>query len=76
MIYKRFKDIRLSRLGMGNMRLPIMEGGKAGDIDREKARQIIDYAMASCLAHATRLESRCIRPAPPVATAAMTALQR
>ncbi|MDD3400553.1 MAG: aldo/keto reductase [Eubacteriales bacterium] len=47
MIYKRFKDIRLSRLGMGNMRPPIMEGGKAGDIDREKARQIIDYAMAS-----------------------------
>ena len=27
MIYKQFQDIQLSRLGMGNMRLPV-RGGK------------------------------------------------
>lgn len=41
MIYKQFQNLKLSRLGMGNMRLPI-SGGK---IDRKKAQQIIDYAM-------------------------------
>lgn len=41
MIYKDFQDISLSRLGMGNMRLPV----KRGKIDYEKAREIIDYAM-------------------------------
>lgn len=34
MIYKQFQDIQLSRLGMGNMRLPVRGGG----IDRQKAR--------------------------------------
>lgn len=42
MIYKQFQDIKLSRLGMGNMRLPV-QGGK---IDRQKAQEIIDYAMS------------------------------
>lgn len=41
MIYKDFQDISLSRLGMGNMRLPV----KRGKIDYEKAQEIIDYAM-------------------------------
>ncbi|NLO47769.1 MAG: oxidoreductase [Clostridiales bacterium] len=45
MIYKPFKDgIKLSRLGMGNMRLPTQDG--MGPIDREKAQEIIDYAIA------------------------------
>ena len=42
MIKKDFKDISLSTLGMGNMRLPTT--GEKGPIDREKAREIIEYA--------------------------------
>ena len=42
MISKNFKDISLSTLGMGNMRLPT--AGEKGPIDREKAREIIEYA--------------------------------
>ena len=42
MIYKDFQGTSLSRLGMGNMRLPEGRGG----IDKEKAQAIIDYAMA------------------------------
>ena len=41
MIYKQFQDLQLSRLGMGNMRLPVNQGR----IDRKKAQEIIDYAM-------------------------------
>lgn len=45
MQYKQFEDIELSRLGMGNMRLPgaSWSGGK---IKYDEAKQIIDYAMA------------------------------
>jgi predicted aldo/keto reductase-like oxidoreductase len=44
MIYKTFRDgVKLSRLGMGNMRLPTQNG--MGPIDREKAQAIIDYAI-------------------------------
>ena len=42
MIYKDFKDIKLSRLGFGNMRLP-QDGD--GNIDYGKARELIDLAM-------------------------------
>ena len=42
MIYKPFQDLQLSRLGMGNMRLPV----RGGKIDRQKAQEIIDYAMS------------------------------
>ena len=45
MVYKAFQDISLSRLGMGNMRLPV-QGDKAGaPVDRIRAQEIIDYAM-------------------------------
>ena len=44
MLYKSFQDLKLSRLGMGNMRLPTV--GKNGPIDEVKAREIIDYAYA------------------------------
>ena len=43
---KAYKDIQLSRLGMGCMRLPL-NGPKDTDIDVEKAQAIIDYAMAN-----------------------------
>ena len=42
MIYKKFQDLSLSRLGMGNMRLPVSRGR----IDEKRAQEIIDYAMA------------------------------
>lgn len=45
MKYKPFKDIQLSRLGMGNMRLPLLEDGKT--IDRVKTQEILDYALAN-----------------------------
>ncbi|NLF36288.1 MAG: oxidoreductase, partial [Clostridiaceae bacterium] len=45
MIYKKFKDILLSRLGMGNMRLPTKKVQSGTVIDKNKAQQIIDYAM-------------------------------
>ena len=41
MIYKTFKDLHISQLGMGNMRLPV---DADGSIDTEQAQRIIDYA--------------------------------
>ena len=47
MRYKQFKDgIELSRLGMGNMRLPVIDGDD-GQIDYEKAKAIIDLCVKS-----------------------------
>lgn len=45
MLYKSFADLKLSTLGMGNMRLPTQ--GERGPIDREKARAIIEHAYES-----------------------------
>lgn len=42
MIYKSFRELSLSQLGLGNMRLPTI--GERGPIDEEKAREIIEYA--------------------------------
>ena len=42
---KEIAGVRVSALGMGNMRLPTLEG-RDDNIDREKAREIIDYAMS------------------------------
>jgi predicted aldo/keto reductase-like oxidoreductase len=44
MIKKQFKEITLSCLGMGNMRLPVKDDGTIND---ELAKPIIDKAMAS-----------------------------
>ena len=47
MIYKAFQNIQLSRLGMGNMRLPsVNPGDPNAAIDWKKAEEILDYAMA------------------------------
>ena len=35
MVCKQFQDLKLSRLGMGNMRLPV----DRGRIDKKKARE-------------------------------------
>ena len=44
MIYKPFRELDLSTLGMGNMRLPTVGDERRGPIDEEKARAIIEYA--------------------------------
>ena len=44
MIYKDFKGLKLSSLGFGTMRLPIIDGDSS-KIDQEKVDEIFDYAI-------------------------------
>lgn len=44
---KTFRNLKLSRLGMGNMRLPVEGDVDGAPIDRFRAQAIIDYAMAN-----------------------------
>ncbi len=44
MIYKNFGDIKLSSLGLGCMRLPVIDG-KESQIDKEATAEMIAYAM-------------------------------
>ena len=44
MIYKKFQDLELSALGMGAMRLPVLDGDD-GRIDEPAAQKMVDYAM-------------------------------
>lgn len=46
MIYNNFQGIKLSALGMGCMRLPVLEGNDCM-IDTEAAREMIAYCMES-----------------------------
>ena len=43
MIYKSFQGKSLSTLGLGTMRLPLVEGTQ--DIDQGKVNQMVDYAI-------------------------------
>ena len=45
MIYKKFQDLELSALGMGCMRLPVMDGDDA-KVDEAAAAALVDEAMA------------------------------
>ena len=45
MYYKEIAGIKVSALGMGNMRLPTLDG-QDNRIEKEKAQEIIDYAMS------------------------------
>ena len=45
MIYNDFKGLKLSALGMGNMRLPTLDGDDSR-IDEAATKQILDYCMA------------------------------
>ena len=45
MIYKDFKNKKLSGLGLGAMRLPIVEGGSDAQIDEEQTARMVEYAM-------------------------------
>ncbi|HJA94232.1 MAG TPA: aldo/keto reductase [Candidatus Eisenbergiella merdipullorum] len=44
MIYRDFQDMKLSGLGMGAMRLPVIDGDDAR-IDEAQALKMVDYAM-------------------------------
>ncbi len=44
MIYRQFQDIRLSAVGMGCMRLPVIDG-KEAQIDEKATEEILAYAM-------------------------------
>ena len=44
MVYKEFQDLKLSALGMGAMRLPLINGNDA-EIDEEKTKEMVAYAM-------------------------------
>ena len=45
MYYNEIAGVKVSALGLGNMRLPKVEG-QGEKIDREKALEIVDYAMS------------------------------
>ena len=44
MIYKDFQDLKLSALGMGAMRLPVIDGDDSR-IDEAAAKEMVAYAM-------------------------------
>lgn len=46
MIYNDFQGLKLSALGMGNMRLPVLDGND-NSIDVDTAKEMIDFCMKS-----------------------------
>ena len=44
MVYKNFQGLKLSMLGMGTMRLPVI-GGNDADIDSAAVEKMVEYAM-------------------------------
>ena len=51
MRYEIFKDnVKLSKLGLGAMRLPQTEAGFAGPIDEPKAQELITTRLISIMA--------------------------
>ena len=44
MIYKEFQDLKLSALGLGAMRLPVIDGND-GQIDEAAVKEMVAYAM-------------------------------
>lgn len=44
MIYKKFKDLQLSALGLGTMRLPVTNGNNK-EIDEERSAFMVDFAL-------------------------------
>lgn len=46
MVTKKFKDLELSALGLGTMRLPVIDGDDS-KIDEEKTKEMVAYAMGN-----------------------------
>ena len=46
MVYREFQDLQLSALGMGAMRLPVIDGNDA-QIDKEATAEMVTYATVS-----------------------------
>lgn len=44
MVYKEYQDLKLSALGLGTMRLPVIDGDDA-KVDEEKTAEMVAYAM-------------------------------
>lgn len=44
MVYKQFKDLKLSALGLGTMRFPVIDG-KSGQIDEKATEKMVDQAI-------------------------------
>ncbi len=44
MVYKKFQELELSALGLGMMRLPVIDG-KMNQIDEKAVEEMVDYAM-------------------------------
>ena len=45
MIYRDFQGEKLSMLGFGTMRLPLLPGGGEADIDQAQVDKMTDYAI-------------------------------
>lgn len=45
MIYKEFKELKLSNLGLGTMRLPIKEENGKTSIDEEETAKMVEFAL-------------------------------
>jgi len=45
MYYNDFRGLKLSALGFGTMRLPVLPGGGAGDINQDALEEMVGYAM-------------------------------
>ena len=45
MLYNDFQGLKLSRLGFGTMRLPLLPGGKDSDIDEAQVAEMTRYAI-------------------------------
>ena len=46
MYYNDFKGLKLSGLGLGCMRLPVVDGDES-KVDRKAVQEMVDYAMAN-----------------------------
>lgn len=66
MIYKDFQDLKLSALGMGCMRLPVV-GGNDAVVDEAAAEEMVDCAMGQrrqLLRHRLGVSQRQLRDCP------------
>ena len=72
MIYNDFKGLKLSALGMGNMRLPTLDGDDSR-IDEAATEQILDYCMTLSLIHISPTATKCCAHLPTASPACITA---